>query len=799
MRILKFGGKSLANGGPIQQAIKIIVQELKQGRVGVVVSARGTDTDKLLRLAEIAQSGEPFKDELIAFFEYHKDEIKNLSFDLEYLELYETLKAIQSLSITNDEILDKVVSYGEIISSKCVAHLLKTKSVPAVTLDSRKFLFADQKNGTPVVDLDKSNLETNKVFQTLSEQTIPVITGYIATSSKGKTTTLGRNGSNYTATLIGSFLGVEEIQNWTNIDGFYTADPNLVESAQPISLLSYREANELAQFGANIIHPKTILPLVEKKIPIKIKNSLSPEKLGTTIQDKGSDKGIKAVNVIRDVTLISLEGKGMADRVGIDAKIFSILGHNNISVKLISQASSERSIGFVVGKEEAEIASNVLREAFKSEIERNDISKISTNHNIAVIAITGRHNYSLEKAISGLRQNRIWLHLMTNSISGEHISLVVDNTDVKKAVNVVHNQVFGALKTLHVFVLGKGTVGKTFIDQILATKSNLAQKRKLAVKIVGIANSTSYIFNTKGVNEHWEEELNNSQKVSDLDVILEQLSISNLENVVFVDNTANALIAEQYDKIVRKGFDIIASNKIANTLPYETYRSLRNDLKRNSRNFLYETNVGAGLPIIDTVKNLVNADEEIQAISGVFSGSLSYIFNTFSASDQPFSAILLAAKEQGFTEPDPREDLGGNDVARKLLILAREIGIEANLEDISVESLIPSSLADYATWEEFSENLDSLDQYYAGVRDALDAGDVLRYVGRLNADGKMKVSLEKIPSEEPLAQLKQADSLFEIFTDSYGDKPIIIQGAGAGAKVTARGVYSDLIRIGNLV
>lgn len=799
MKILKFGGKSLANGDPLRQSIKIILQEIKLGRIGLVVSARGEDTDKLIALAEIAHKGDSFKDDLVSFFDYHKKGIKNISLDLEYLKLYESLKAIQSLGILNKEILDRVLAYGELISSKCIAHLLKEKGVPAIAVDASQLITAERRNGNVYVDIETSRDNTISTINDLDKTTIPVITGYIASSTQGKTITLGRNGSNYSAALLANFLDAEEVQNWTNIDGFYTADPNLVETAQPIELLSYKEANELAQFGANIIHPKTIIPLVDKQIPIKIKNSFYPEKEGTIINAEGSGKGIKAVNVIRDVALISLEGKGMADRVGIDAKIFSVLSQNDFSVKLISQASSERSIGFIVNKEDAELALSTLNNEFKHELERNDISKINTNHNIAIIAITGRHNYSLEKAISGLRQNKIWLHLMTNSISGEHISLVIDSSNVKKAVNVVHNHVFGALKTLHVFALGKGVVGKTFIDQILATKDALAKKRKLAVKIIGIADSSSFIFDSNGVGEDWITALDNSQTPSDLDIILDRLSLSNLENIVIIDNTANVSVAEQYEKIVSKGFDIIASNKVANTLPFSTYSSLRNSLDRNRRNFFYETNVGAGLPIIDTIKHLVNADEEIVSINGVFSGSLSYLFNSFSTSDKKFSEILQEAKDLGYTEPDPREDLGGNDVARKLLILAREIGFQKDFEDITIESLIPEQLEGIDTWDEFTTQFKDLDQYYDGLKGSLASGEVLRYTGSLSAQGNMKVSLEKVKNEEPLAQLKESDSLFQIFTDSYGEKPIIIQGAGAGAKVTARGVYSDLVRIGNLV
>lgn len=798
MKILKFGGKSLANGEPLKKAIEIIEKSHKSEKISVVVSARGNDTDKLIHLAKLAKAGESFREKLIEFFDYHKEVSSSLSFDLEYSALYDTLKAIQAIKISNDAVLDQIVSFGERISTRILSHQLQAKGIPAIGVDARKLLLAERKNGDTVVDLKTSRLRTLEFFESFNQKSIPIITGFIASDIEGNTVTLGRNGSNYTATLIANFLNAKSVENWTNINGFYTADPFLVDSAKPIQHLSFREANELAQFGANIIHPKTIVPLIEKNIPIVIKNSFDPDKAGTTIDQDGSGKGIKAVNVIKDCVLVSIEGKGMADKVGIDARIFNELRVNNISVKLISQASSERSIGFIVDSKDGHNVKDIIETTFNSEIEKGDISSVVVNSNIAVIAITGRHNYALEKAISGLRKNKIWLHLIANSINGEHISLVIDNSQVKKAVNVVHNHVFGALKTIHVFAFGKGNVGSTFIEQVLDTKETLTQKRNLKIKVIGVADSKTYVFNSSGLGKNWREALSNSQNSSNIDHILEKLNSSDLENVVIVDNTANPQIASLYKKFVLAGYDVIASNKIANTLPYPIYKDFRKKVREKNRHFLYETNVGAGLPVIDTIKHLVDADENVNAINGVFSGSLSYIFNTFSNSDLSFSEVLVSAKEKGFTEPDPREDLQGNDVARKLLILAREIGFESNLEDIQVESLIPEHLRGISTWDEFQANFKQLDKHYCDVRSTLKEGEVLRYVGTLENSGNMRVELIRINPGEPLANLKESDSLIQIYTDSYGEKPIIIQGAGAGAEVTARGVYSDLIRIGNL-
>jgi aspartokinase/homoserine dehydrogenase 1 len=795
MKILKFGGKSLANGEALKKTIQIIIDAQKRDEIAVVVSARGNNTNELLKMVEMAALGNDVSNSLQSFIAYQKAALPDLSLDFEYSELFTLLNAIKTIGFSNSSITAKVEAYGELISTKVISAILNKKGVQAQRVDARE-IFVTQTNDNSTIDFDTSQNSTIEHWKTIAPKTVAIVTGYIASDLGGNTTTLGRNGSNFSATLLANFLNATEVQNWTNIDGLYTADPSLVRNAIRIQSLTYKEANELAQFGASILHGKTILPLIEKQIPLIIKNSFNPKSAGTVVNSTGLGKGIKAVNVIKDCALISIEGKGLLGTIGIDGRIFSALSNENISVRLIAQASSERSIGFVVNQVDADKSIELLQKEFKSELSTNDVSEISSNDQIAIIAITGRHNFALEKAISGLRKNKIWLHLMTNSINGEHISLVISKKDIVKAVNVVHNQVFGAIKTINVVSLGKGTVGKTLIKQILATSEKLIEKRKLFIKVVGIANSSKFLFKENGVNENWESDLIESKISNGLENILQILAESNLENIVVIDNTANQNIAENYEQIVRSGFDIIASNKIANTLPFSTFENFRNALKQKNRHFFYETNVGAGLPIIDTIKQMVLSDEEITSIKGVFSGSLSYIFNRFSEEDKPFSEILFEAKKQGFTEPDPREDLAGNDVARKLLILAREIGLNNNLEDIEIVNLIPESLREVVTLKDFENQLEVVDRYYADIKARLNDNQVLRYIGELNQNGEMAVKLITVEKGSPLSNLKGADSLIEIYTNSYGEKPIIIQGAGAGAAVTARGVYSDLIRMG---
>ena len=564
--------------------------------------------------------------------------------------------------------------------------------------------------------------------------------------------------------------------------------------------MSYKEANEMANFGSHILHPKTMLPLISSGIPLRIKSSKNPILPGTLINKKGSARGIKAVTSIEDVALVIIEGKGLSKKVGIDARIFSSLSEENISVRMIAQASSERGIGFVIDKSDAIKAELLLYKVFKLELQKEEISSIRINSEIAIIAILGRHNYSLEKAIRSLRKNRVWMHLISNSISGEHISLVVDNKDMSKAIRVVHNEVFGVIKTINLFALGKGNVGAALLDQIISTPKEIIEERKLNIRICGIADSKKYVCSTEGFGKNWREDLKNGntyQNLSDLIAVVEE---SGLENVVFADNTSAKIIADQYIHLVKKNFDLVASNKKANSGNLTFYLKLREALQRKEKYFHYETNVGAGLPILDTLRNLRQSSDEVKKILGVFSGSLSYIFNAFSEEDLPFSEVIEDARKMAYTEPDPREDLSGMDVARKLVILAREVAYPGELEKVKVQNLIPPGLRGLSSYEDFIKERKTLDLYYAEKKKALAENKVLRYVGELDIERSLlKVELISVDKSCPLGQIKNADAIFEIYTKSYGEQPIIIRGAGAGAVVTARGVYSDLLRIGRKI
>ena len=797
MKVLKFGGKSLsgAEGSPLNHSLDIISAQAQGDKLFVICSARGKSTDMLEDMLAKAAAGEDYKPAYEYFCQRQQAPSKSVDMAAEFAEMEQILAGVALLGEYSQKVKDRFLSFGEILSCKMVAHLLRKRGFKARFVDSRNLIKTTDEYGSASVLLDVSEQNVKEFFRDAPQDQIEVVTGFIGTTLDNQTTTLGRNGSNYSATLLASFLGADEVQNWTNVDGVYTANPSMVEDAQIIPLLSYREANELANFGTNVLHAKTILPLIEKKIPIRILNSFHPDCQGTTIAEQGAGEGLKAISVIDDVALVSIEGRGMLGKVGIDARIFSALSARGVSVKIVSQASSERGIGFIVDASAAAVSREVLSEEFDREIAVNDISDITIDKDVAVISIIGRHVEFLDKAYAALRKNAIVPYLINNTINGEHLSLVVKKSDLKKAVNVIHNHIFGMTKKLNVLIFGRGNVGGTLIDQILSTADSILERRNLRLNIFGVANSRNVLLDNHGISGVWREDFETKSVPYTIDSILDYVEQHNLENVVVVDNTASARFVEEYPRFVSAGFDIVSSNKVGNTISYDFYASLRKLLKQKGKAFLYETNVGAGLPLVDTIRQLHHSGDKILRIRGVFSGTLSYIFNHFSVEDKPFYAILREAMEKGFTEPDPREDLCGNDVARKLLILAREIDMRSEFSDIDIENLIPEALRT-GTVEEFLAGEDLLNAYYAARKAELAGDEVLRYVGDLDAvRGTLEVKLVKVKDSTPLGGLRGSDSMFEIYTESYGENPVVIQGAGAGAAVTARGVYTDLLRL----
>lgn len=510
-------------------------------------------------------------------------------------------------------------------------------------------------------------------------------------------------------------------------------------------------------------------------------------------------KGIKELSVLDNVSLVNLEGKGLLGKAGVDARIFSVMALNKISVSIISQGSSERGIGIVVSTDRAIEALQGLEKEFSKELLFGDVSRVSVDNNIAAISITGQDLSTFHKLYSSLVKNKITPILFNNIITGNSVSLVVKKTDLKRALNVINVEIFGQTKKINIAVFGHGLVGGTLIEQVLSSAKNIEIRKGINLNIFAVANSTKLLIDKAGIKEDWKNDIENQGIAYDIYDVIQYAKENHLENLIAVDNTASSSFVGNYIELIENGFDVVSSNKIANTLSYGFYKDIRNTLEDNQKNYLYETNVGAGLPLIDTIKLLHLSGENITKIKGVFSGTLSYIFNHFSVEEKLFSEVLKEAIAFGFTEPDPREDLCGNDVARKLLILARELDLQNEFNEIEIQNLIPVELRSLTT-SNFLENLNLLDYHYKTVKENQEEGNVLRYIGELSGDlqqdkGNLEVKLVSVPKNSALGQLKGSDSIFEIYTESYGERPIVIQGAGAGASVTARGVFGDILRI----
>ena len=797
MKILKFGGKSLANDG-IEKVIDIIITSHKEP-LSVVVSARGNTTDELEALLEKASRGEDYT----ADFQHLKNEQQydpRVSFEPEFQLLEKLLEGVSLLKDYSPKTKDLVLAQGELMSAKLVAALLKRKGLESTFVDSREIFKTDAVVGNAQIINSVSEKLTRDRFATIPPNHVAVVTGFIASTEKGDTTTLGRNGSNYSAALLANYLNASELQNYTHVDGIFTANPELVPEAKIIRHLSYEEANELANFGASILHAKTIIPLIEKGIPLRIKNTFNSDDAGTLIHKESVQEGIKSISVIKDNALIVMEGRGLLGKVGVDARIFRALAQKGISVSIISQGSSERGVGLVVASKDAKLAKAAIDEEFSHDFYTNDVSSVSIVDDVAVISIVGQPLSTFHHPYNALIRNQIVPLLINNAVTGKNVSLVLKTEKLHKALNVIHGEIFGVSRRINLVIFGKGTVGGTLINQVIAAHDNILQRKNISLRIVAIANSQKILTAAKGIGKGWEEAFEREAVPYNFDTLQAFVDKNHLENLIAVDVTASKTFVDNYIPLVKSGYDLVSANKIANTISFSFYQELRKTLKQYQKTYLYETNVGAGLPLIDTIRLLHHSGENITRIKGIFSGTLSYLFNTFSAEDKPFSEVLQHAINSGYTEPDPREDLCGNDVGRKLLILARELDLGNEFTDVKIQNLIPEHLREGSV-EDFLQRLDEFNAPYQQIKEAQEPDHVLRYVGDLHGDlastntVQLDVSLVSVPRNSALGQVKGADSIFEIYTESYGDNPIVIQGAGAGASVTARGVFGDILRL----
>ena len=801
MKVLKFGGKSLANGKGLENAIEIIASKYKEGvKITVVASARGNATNDLEAILEKAASKKEYKTKFKKFKEYQLEPNSAVNFSEEFSKLETIFEGVSLLGDYSQKIKDEVLAQGELLSVKLVASLLEKQQISANAVDARSLIITDENfgNAQPITAVSKENVIT---YFKENNESINVVSGFIAANKKGETTTLGRNGSNYTAALLANYLDADELQNYTHVSGIYTANPDLVADAKKIEQLSFSEANEMANFGATILHAKTIIPLLEKNINLRILNTFHKEDKGTLITSESSSaKGIKSIATIDNVALLNFEGRGLLGKVGVDARIFKVLSDRNISVSIIAQGSSERGIGFIIDADRAVEAVAALEKEFENDFYSQDVNQISIVNNVAVISIIGQDLSEFHLPYNALIKNQIVPLLFNNTVTGKNVSLVVKKEQVYKAVNVIHGQVFGVTKKINIAVFGKGLVGGTLIDQIIENTQSVLERRKIQLNVFAVANSKKVLLNKNGVSKDWKQNLleNGEENVTVNDIIA-FAKANHFENLIAVDNTASVNFVSNYIPFIEAGFDLVSCNKIANTLSFDFYKEVRAKLKEYKKQYLYETNVGAGLPLIDTIRLLHESGENITKIRGVFSGSLSYLFNTFSADDVSFSKTLKEAIDKGFTEPDPREDLGGNDVARKLLILARELELENEFDEVEIKNLIPENLREGSA-DDFLGKLELLDDEYQTIKENQKENHVLRYIGELSGDlskhkGTLEVKLVSTDKSTPLGSLKGSDAIFEIYTESYGEQPIVIQGAGAGASVTARGVFGDILRL----
>ncbi len=800
MKIIKFGGKSLALQQGLDQVVSIIQQKIQaKESLIAVVSARGTSTDLLDTLLEKASRHSNDDSHWQAFVqEQLPQSFINLS--KEYKLLEDILSGVRLTGDYTNKTKDLVLAQGEILAAKQLAYSLQKLGIDARFVDSRPFLKTDSNYGNARINETRTEAYINDYFKDFNGDYIPVVTGFIASDAQDYTTTLGRNGSNYSASLLAKYLHASTVESFTHINGIYTANPDWVDDAQTIDQLSFAEAHELAAFGASILHKSTIAPLIDQNIPLRIRNTFQPDYPGTLITSKQTKSGVKSIAVQEQVAFVHIEGKGFLGKKGIDARIFSTLHQLDISVNLIAQGSSERAISFVIHESVAQQAVEALQHEFALEISQGEATNVRCDNNIAVLTLIGQNLRQFSHAFKALNNNDIDILLINNTVSGNNISLVLPAQQKLKAIRVIHAQIFGVATRINIAVVGKGTVGASFLDQLTELiPTHLLHKEQL-LNIFAVAGTQKVLLNKSGIGKSWRQQFE-AAPFNDrpLQAIVDYAQRHYLENLIVIDNTASHLVAEQYPQLVQTGFDIVSSNKIANTQSIAAYEQLHQLLRSKGKQYLYETNVGAGLPIINTIQLLHASGENITKIRGIFSGSLSYIFNEFSNGNSTFSTVLQQAEQKGYTEPDARDDLSGKDVARKLLILARELDLRNDLEEVEIENLVPDTLQNISL-EAFNKNHTVLDRYFDPIRQNLAADEVLRYIAELRGDlqqdkGLLQVSLQRVKKQSPIGNLSGSDTLFEIYTSSYGEQPIVIQGAGAGAAVTARGVLGDVLRI----
>lgn len=817
MRILKFGGSTLKTPETCKLVANIVHAAHKKGPVVVVVSALYGVTNRLIGLVDAAMVGKrkTWDKQLHDITQHHhkildalvpktKQRHVRAEIDRLFSELRELCEGISQLQECSARTRDRVIGYGELLSSHIIAAVLMQLRLPALAVDARNLIETDDTFGNATVVMAPTTKHL-KLASKAWKGTVPVITGFIAATVDGIPTTVGRNGSDYTAALVGAILKATEIEIWSDVDGVLSADPRLVKDAFPLKHLSFAEAMEMAYFGAKVLHPRAVIPAIEADVPLVMRNVFNPKFPGTIITNTPDLTGpvIKGISSIPDMSLLTLEGAGMMGVVGISARLFDALSRAKVNVTLISQASSEQSICCVVQQSDSVKAVTVLRETFDVEYRHKQIRRIDAQDNIVVVAVVGAGMQGTPgiagKLFSALGTNHINVIAVAQGSSEQNISFVIPAKDHIKALNVIHSAFHMAKRNVHVAVIGKGSIGKTLINQITEGQKRLDKEMDLRLSVVGIADSRHLLFQPKGIAlQNWQESLTRCKNPMSLETFTQTLKDSDLENLIVVDATANEHVAKQFPSWLGHGFSIVTPNKKANTLSMKFYTELQEAVRRRSSYYYYEACVGAGLPIISTLQDLLNSGDEIIHIEGLLSGTLGYVFSELEKKI-PFSKIVKKAHEMRYTEPDPRDDLSGMDVARKLVILARMCGAQLELSQVKIDPLLPASLWKVKSVAEFFKKLPQVDTSYAQkMALAAKTGKVLRYIGRIK-DGKCAIELRAVEKNSPFGNLVGGDNMVVFTTKRYRTNPLIVRGPGAGPEVTAGGVFADILKVANLL
>ena len=813
MNVLKFGGSSVSSAKNIKLVQKIIAQNSYEKQY-IIVSALGGVTDLLLHTAAAAAAQDPlYKAPLKELEDRHMNTIKELIPPSDQSPVLSVVKGeLNSLETLLEgafligeitpKLSDKIVSYGELLSSYIISSYLSSSGLDCVHTDARTHIITKDLLGKAQLNYPLSYQKIQD-FESKNQSAIVVLGGFIASSESGISTTLGRGGSDFTAAIVSAALDAALLEIYTDVSGMYTANPKIVKQARPIAQISYEEAMELSHFGAKVLYPPTIQPVLKSQIPMRIKNTFDPGAAGTliTANEVPGHQTVQGISHVENVALISLEGPGMVGIPGVSKRFFEVLSQAQISVVFITQASSEHSICVGIDAQDTSLAVQLVNEAFELEINQGKIKTAKAEKDLAIIALVGdsmkKHQGLSGKMFATLGKNNVNIRAIAQGSSERNISAVIEKTDVKKALNALHEVFFEEnIKQLNLFIMGVGNVGGKLIEQLAKQKSYLKEHLKLQVRVAGISNSRTMCFEEGGIDlKDWQGQIAQGQ-TADKAKFLEKVKSLNLRNAIFVDNTASEEIAATYGQYLSESISVVTCNKIACASAYPNYKKLKDLARTYNASFLYETNVGAGLPIIDTLKNLVASGDKIHEIQAVLSGSLNFVFNNFNAQTS-FHDVVKQAQEEGYTEPDPTIDLSGIDVMRKILILARESGHAIEISDIENQSFLPKESLDTHSNEAFFKSLIKYeDRFQTLYKSADDKNCKLKYVASFK-DGKASVGLQEIPQGHDFYALEGSDNIVLFYTERYPQQPMIIKGAGAGAAVTASGIFADIIRVGN--